>query len=96
LPRVKASVYKMRGKRIASPRRFRGEDMPQKDKGADRIRDIQQQLLREFEGKIAPQVVVDSVNATADTYAGVRVRDFVPLFVYRETRERLLHSPPSP
>jgi hypothetical protein len=67
--------------------------MPQEEPGANRILDVQQQLMREFEGKVAPDVVQESLREAVAAYEGVPIRDFVPLFIYRETRERLMQSP---
>lgn len=66
--------------------------MSSEEQTTARIHDIQRQLLEEFEGKVDPEVVEESLRQSLDAYAGVRIRDFVPLFVYRETRVRLIQS----
>lgn len=58
-----------------------------------RIDDIQEQLLQEFEGRVSPRVIQESLEESLEAYEGVPIRDFVPLFVYRETRERLMRFP---
>ena len=58
-----------------------------------RIFDLQKQLVEEFDGKVDRDVVEQSLRLAIDSYASARIRDFVPLFVYRETRERLRQRP---
>jgi hypothetical protein len=48
------------------------------------------QLAVEFEGVFSPQTVEKCALESFDSYEGARVAEFVPLLVYRETRERLL------
>ena len=60
---------------------------------ASRIFDLQKQLVEEFGGKVDRHVVEQSLQAAMDSYASARIRDFVPLFIYRETRERLRQRP---
>jgi protein-tyrosine-phosphatase len=55
----------------------------------DRVEDAVRALLEEFRGIYSPETVRRCAQDTAMQFEGSRVVDFVPLFIYRFTRERL-------
>ena len=63
--------------------------MPSDDPVSKRINEAVQRLVEEFRGTIPSETVVRSVQEAVDTYENARVTDFVPLLVYRSTREYL-------
>jgi hypothetical protein len=44
----------------------------------------------EFQGVFSPETVEKCALESFESYEGARVAEFVPLLVYRDTRERLL------
>jgi hypothetical protein len=63
--------------------------MPSDDPVSKRINDAVQRLVEEFGGTIPSETVVQSVEDAIGTYQDARVTDFIPLLVYRSTREYL-------
>jgi hypothetical protein len=63
--------------------------MPSDDPVSKRINDAVQRLVEEFRGTIPSETVVQSVEDAVGTYQDARVTDFIPLLVYRSTREYL-------
>ena len=56
----------------------------------ERVNDVQQQLVREFAGALPPDTVERCLQESYNAFRDARVSDFVPLFVHRQTRSRLL------
>lgn len=56
---------------------------------AERIRDTNLRLAAEFSDRFSTQDIQRLVSETVGAYKGAAVLDFVPLFVERDTRERL-------
>lgn len=63
--------------------------MSTEDPPSKRIAEAMQRLIEEFHGRIPSETVVRSVEEALGAYKGSRVTDFVPLLVYRSTRESL-------
>ena len=55
-----------------------------------RVTELRDQLTAEFAPTLSTDVVARCLQETVDAYRSVRIADFVPLFVHRETRTRLL------
>ncbi len=47
------------------------------------------EIVREFQGRVLPEVVYRTLFESASRFADVRVKDFVPLFAGIATRETL-------
>lgn len=58
----------------------------------DRIRDINQRLAREFNGYFSAEQIARVSSESLGPFRNATVKDFVPLFVTRATRERLLET----
>jgi hypothetical protein len=56
----------------------------------DRMKDVRDQLVKEFSGRVAAETVLTTTSETFDRYRSARVSDFVPLFVHLEVRRRLI------
>ena len=54
------------------------------------VKDTTSQLAKEFVGRIGPDVIRRTVEDVLDSLRGSAVPDFVPLFVHRTARERLI------
>ena len=54
------------------------------------VKDTTSQLAKEFAGRIGPDVIRRTVEDVLDSLRGSSVPDFVPLFVHRTARERLI------
>jgi hypothetical protein len=63
--------------------------MPSDDPASKRINEAVQRLVEEFRGTIPSETVVRSVEEAVGNYRNARITDFVPLLVYRSTREYL-------
>ena len=63
--------------------------MSSDDPASKRIAEAVQRLIEEFQGTIPSEMVVRSAQEAIGAYEGSRVTDFVPLLVYRSTREYL-------
>jgi len=63
--------------------------MAQDQKIASRVRDVERQLTAEFGNTLSTELISRTMRECLDEYSGARVADFVPLFVYRQTRARL-------
>jgi hypothetical protein len=63
--------------------------MPADDPVSKRINDAVQRLVEEFRGTIPSETVVQSAEEAVGAYRNARVTDFIPLLVYRSTREYL-------
>jgi hypothetical protein len=59
------------------------------DPVSKRINDAVQRLVEEFRDAIPSETVVQSVEEAVEAYRDARVTDFIPLLVYRSTREYL-------
>ena len=57
---------------------------------ASKIKDEAQKLAVEFASKVPQEVIDATIQEAFDGYQQVLVNDFVPLFVGREARQRLL------
>jgi hypothetical protein len=55
-----------------------------------RIRDVNKQLANEFQGRYTIEEVERIAQEALVSLQNAKVKDFVPLFVARETRDRLL------
>jgi arsenate reductase (thioredoxin) len=55
----------------------------------DRVEEAVTTLLDEFRGVYSAETIRRCADDTAEQFEGSRVLDFVPLFIYRFTRERL-------
>jgi protein-tyrosine-phosphatase len=55
-----------------------------------RVIEAANQLAAEFRGTFSPQTVELLTRRTFDSFSSARITEFVPLLVYRDTRERLL------
>ena len=68
-----------------------GEDVTmQRDAMNVRLEEVAAQLLQEFGPKLGPDVVQRQMDEFLQRYGDSRVPDFVPLFMSRYVRERLL------
>jgi hypothetical protein len=63
--------------------------MSSEDPASKRIAEAVQRLIIEFQGTIPDETIVRSAEEAIGAYKESRVRDFVPLLVYRSTREYL-------
>jgi hypothetical protein len=63
--------------------------MSSEDPASKHIAEAVQRLVLEFQGTIPSETVVRSAEEALFAYRDSRVRDFVPLLVYRSTREYL-------
>lgn len=54
-----------------------------------RINEAVQRLVEEFRDKVPNETIVRSVEEAIGSYQDARVMDFVPLLVYRSTRDHL-------
>ena len=54
------------------------------------VKSTTSQLGKEFAGRIGPDVIRRTVEEVLDSLRGSSVPDFVPLFVHRTARERLI------
>ncbi|MEX1195457.1 MAG: hypothetical protein WD904_09315 [Dehalococcoidia bacterium] len=59
------------------------------DQLTNRVRDVEKQLAGEFGAAVSREVIAHTMKECLDSYRGARVADFVPLFVYRQARQRL-------
>jgi hypothetical protein len=59
------------------------------DPVSKRVNEAVQRLVEEFTGKIPSETVVRSAAEVIGEYKNARVTDFIPLLVYRSTREHL-------
>lgn len=55
-----------------------------------RVIEAAAQLAAEFKGTFSAQTVELLTRRTFDSFSGARITEFVPLLIYRDTRERLL------
>jgi protein-tyrosine-phosphatase len=55
-----------------------------------RVIEAATQLAAEFRGTFSPQTVELLTRRTFDSFSSARITEFVPLLVYRDTREQLL------
>lgn len=56
---------------------------------AERIDNTKRRLAREFQSVVSARVIDEITQQSFAAYRNARVPDFIPLFVERETRERL-------
>jgi hypothetical protein len=63
--------------------------MSSDDPASKRIAEAVQRLIEEFQGTIPSETIVRTAEEAIGAYEGSRVTDFVPLLVYRSTREYL-------
>jgi hypothetical protein len=56
----------------------------------DRIRDVHSRLASEFQGYFSTDDIARYASESLAPYHQARIKDFVPLLVARQTRERLL------
>jgi hypothetical protein len=56
----------------------------------DRIRDVHSRLASEFQGYFSSDEIARFAGESFAPYHQARIKDFVPLLVARQTRERLL------
>ncbi len=56
---------------------------------AERIEYAKRRLAQEFQLVVSAQAIDEITNQSLAAFRNATVRDFVPLFVERETRERL-------
>ena len=63
--------------------------MSSDDPASKRIAEAVQRLIEEFQGTIPSETIVRSAEEAIRAYQGSRLTDFVPLLVYRSTREHL-------
>ena len=54
------------------------------------VKDTTSDLAKEFAGRITPDVIRRTVEDVLDSLRSASVPDFVPLFVHRTARERLI------
>jgi len=59
---------------------------------SERIQDAQRRLADEFSAYVSPQDVERLAMESLQPFRNAPVQDFVPLFVERETRQRLLRG----
>ncbi len=64
--------------------------MPSESALNTRVLEAAARLAAEFKGVFTPQAVELLTQNTFDTFRQARITEFVPLLVYRDTRERLL------
>lgn len=57
---------------------------------SERVSDIHRQLLHEFGSSISSDTIDRCLTETIETYRSARIQDFVPLFVQRDVRARLV------
>jgi hypothetical protein len=57
---------------------------------SQRFSDVQERLVQEFADVMPPETVERCLRESLQAYQDARISDFVPLFVHRETRERLV------
>ncbi len=63
--------------------------MSSEDPVSKRINDAVQRLVDEFKGLIPSETIVRSAEEAIGAYQNARITDFIPLLVYRSTREQL-------
>ena len=63
--------------------------MSSDDPASKRIAEAVKRLIEEFQGTIPSETIVRSAEEAIGAYKGSKVTDFVPLLVYRSTREYL-------
>jgi hypothetical protein len=63
--------------------------MQSEDPVSKRIHEAVRRLTEEFQGTIPTETIVRSAEEAFGTYRESRVTDFIPLLVYRSTREYL-------
>ena len=66
--------------------------MSSDDPVSKHINEAVQRLVEEFRGAIPSEAVVRSAEEAIRSYNGARITDFIPLLVYRSTREHLAAS----
>jgi hypothetical protein len=59
------------------------------DTVSKRVNEAVQRLVEEFKGIVPSETVVRSAEEAVGAYQNAKVTDFVPLLVYRSTREYL-------
>jgi hypothetical protein len=63
--------------------------MSSEDPVSKRINDAVQRLVEEFKGTIPREIVMRSAKEAMGAYQDARISDYIPLLVYRSTREQL-------
>ena len=63
--------------------------MPSEDPVSKRINEAVQRLVEEFRGAVPTEAVVQAAEQAVVSYRDARITDFIPLLVYRSTREHL-------
>lgn len=57
---------------------------------SNRVSDVRKQLVQEFAPELSSETVIRCLEESLSEYQDARVPDFVPLFVHRQTRARLV------
>ncbi len=65
------------------------------DVEARHVASARQELRQEFP-QVPDQTIDAAVRAELEKYADARIRDYIPLFIKRAVRERLINGGPEP